>query len=69
MNPVDLWAALAALLVAAVLATLAALLELPAEVSGGFFGAATMLVTFAAGAFTRARVQPSPGEEPDHDPD
>ena len=53
---VDLWAALAALLVAAVLAVVAALVSVPAEVQGAFYGAATMLVTFAAGALTRDRI-------------
>jgi len=53
----DLWAALAALLVAAVLATVAALASVPAEVQGAFYGAATMLVTFAAGALTRDRIE------------
>jgi len=54
---VDLWAALAALLVASILATVAALVAVPPEVQGAFFGAATMLVTFAAGAVTRDRVE------------
>lgn len=62
---VDLWAALAALLVAAILAVVAALADVPAEVEGAFFGAATMLVTFAGAALTRDRLaaRKSPPDE------
>jgi len=52
---VDHWAALGALLVAAVLACVAALVPLPETLVGAFYGAAGTLVTFALGAFGRAR--------------
>lgn len=66
---VDVWAALAALLVAAVLVMVGTLANVPAEVHGGFTGAATMLVTFAAGALARARAtRPLKGDGEDELP-
>jgi len=53
----DIWAALVALVVAAILASVASLTNVPAEVQGAFYGAATMLVTFAGAATTRDRVE------------